>query len=96
MTTSLSVLPDLVLSVTERWTHYPHFSMGKNFVLALVPFGLSLVLFRLKLPRYNFWWNCLWWMLALAFLLFLPNAAYVLTDIIHLIALLQTPPLLSL
>jgi uncharacterized membrane protein len=79
-----------------EWGSYPHFSMGKNIVLALIPLGLSVILFRLKLPRQTFWLNSLWWLTAVAFLLFLPNAAYVLTDVIHLIALIEAPPAPSL
>jgi uncharacterized membrane protein len=96
MTFSDSFSVHFLLSLIAHWTTHPHFSMGKNVVLALIPLGLSLILFRLKLLRQTFWLKCLWWLIAVVFLLFLPNAAYVLTDVIHLIALMQTPPTPSL
>lgn len=54
--------------------------MGWNLFLAVVPLALSVWLFRPHRPRTFFWWlvACIW-------LAFLPNAPYVLTDIIHLI-----------
>lgn len=64
----LSALQD-----NNRW-------MGWNLFLALVPFGLSLWLFRGSRTR-----TFLWWSGVLVFLAFLPNAPYVLTDVIHLI-----------
>ena len=61
-----------------------------NLYLACVPLGLSLLLFRSQqsskgggtLPR-----SWLWWFQLFAFLAFLPNAPYLLTDVIHLIEL---------
>ncbi|HZZ29085.1 MAG TPA: DUF1361 domain-containing protein [Pirellulales bacterium] len=58
----------------------PHFHLGWNLFLALVPLGLALWLFRRTQQR-----GWLWWPLFVAFILFLPNAAYTLTDIIHFI-----------
>lgn len=58
----------------------PHFHLGWNLFLALVPLVLALWLFRHTERR-----GWLWWPLLFVFILFLPNAAYTLTDIIHFI-----------
>lgn len=63
---------DVVLS-NSHW-------MSWNLFLALVPFILSSCLFRFWRSR-----SWLWWLGFLVFVAFLPNAPYVLTDIIHLI-----------
>jgi uncharacterized membrane protein len=53
--------------------------MTWNVLLALVPWVLAVVVFqRTSRPRR------LWWLGATVCLLFLPNAAYVLTDVVHL------------
>jgi uncharacterized membrane protein len=53
--------------------------MSWNLLLALIPWALAVVVFnRTARP------TRLWWMGAIAFILLLPNAAYVLTDVIHL------------
>lgn len=67
----------------------PNFHMGLDLTLATIPFLLALLLFRsIKLPAF------LWWILFGAFVLFLPNAPYVLTDVIHFVAKVRaTPPL---
>ena len=54
--------------------------MSWNLFLAFVPLALSFWLFRRKRAR-----NALWWLGFLVFFAFLPNAPYVLTDVIHLI-----------
>lgn len=54
--------------------------MSWNLFLAFVPLAISVWLFRKK--RHRSW---LWWLGFLVFFGFLPNAPYVLTDIIHLI-----------
>ncbi len=59
----------------------PHFHLGWNLFLALVPLILALWLFRPAAKR-----NWLWWPVFVAFLVFLPNAAYTLSDIIHFVA----------
>jgi uncharacterized membrane protein len=51
-----------------------------NTWLALIPLALAYYLFRGQPRR-----TLLWWLGAIAFLAFLPNAPYVLTDIIHLV-----------
>jgi uncharacterized membrane protein len=58
----------------------PQFHLGWNLFLALVPLVLALWLFRQTAPR-----SWLWWPLLLLFIVFLPNAAYTLTDVIHFI-----------
>ncbi|HEX2128335.1 MAG TPA: DUF1361 domain-containing protein [Solirubrobacterales bacterium] len=50
-----------------------------NTFLALIPALLALRLFRAGARR-----TVGWWIGAVAFMAFLPNAAYVLTDVIHL------------
>jgi len=67
----------------------PNFHMGLDLSLALIPFLLSLLLFRsVKLH------GLLWWPLFAVFVLFLPNAPYVLTDVIHFVARVRViPPL---
>ncbi|HEV7888507.1 MAG TPA: DUF1361 domain-containing protein [Acidimicrobiales bacterium] len=59
--------------------------MGWNLVLALVPLGLAVRLFRDRGrgPRRGAR-GAWWWAGAVAFVLFLPNAPYVLTDVVHL------------
>ncbi|MBE9179012.1 DUF1361 domain-containing protein [Oculatella sp. LEGE 06141] len=63
-----------VLHRSVRW-------MSWNLFLAFVPLVLSVWLFRLSRSR-----SLLWWIGVLVFIAFLPNAPYVLTDVIHLIA----------
>lgn len=53
--------------------------MTWNLILALVPAVLAVSLFARPLPRTR-----LWWAGVAAFVLFLPNAPYVVTDLIHL------------
>ena len=68
----------------------PDFHMGLDLFLAIVPFLISLLIFRKKssIP------GILWWPLLAIMVLFLPNAPYVLTDVIHFVAKVRvTPPL---
>jgi len=67
----------VVLS-NSRW-------MSWNLFLAFVPLALSVWLFRKKRSR-----NALWWFGFVVFFAFLPNAPYVLTDVIHLIEDIRT------
>jgi uncharacterized membrane protein len=53
--------------------------MAWNLILALVPALLAAGLFRARCSR-----GPLWWLGLVAFVAFLPNAAYVLTDVIHM------------
>jgi uncharacterized membrane protein len=64
-----------------RWFSYargPLFVL--NTALALIPLLVSLVVFRRGVRP-----TASWWMGAGLFLLFLPNAAYVITDGVHLV-----------
>jgi uncharacterized membrane protein len=54
--------------------------MAWNTLLALVPLGLAVVLFRDGARTTRVWWAGL-----VAWVLFLPNAPYVLTDSVHLL-----------
>ncbi|MDY6783704.1 MAG: DUF1361 domain-containing protein [Cyanobacteriota bacterium] len=58
--------------------------MTWNSFLALIPLALSFWLFRFQKNR-----DLLWWVGLLVFIAFLPNAPYVLTDIIHLIDIIR-------
>jgi uncharacterized membrane protein len=53
--------------------------MTVNLLLAALPFALALVLFVPRRPH-----KFVWWVGLGAFIAFLPNAPYVLTDVIHL------------
>lgn len=79
----------VVLAGNARW-------MWWNLALALVPLLLALVLFRGRghKPR-----TPLWWLGAGAFVAFLPNAPYVMTDVIHLftdVRMVESDAVLSL
>lgn len=63
--------------------------MGWNTVLAWIPVGLALVLFRVRWSdgdqeRESSYGSLVWWAGVVLFVLFLPNAPYVATDLIHL------------
>jgi uncharacterized membrane protein len=62
--------------------------MRWNLFLAVIPFVLSIILFRNRARR-NLWW----WIGLLPFILFLPNAAYTVTDIIHFVSDSREPEL---
>ncbi len=62
-----------VLRINMSW-------MTWNLFLAFIPLALSVWLFRFR--RGSSW---LWWLGFLVFYAFLPNAPYLLTDVIHLI-----------
>ncbi|MBW4557520.1 MAG: DUF1361 domain-containing protein [Trichormus sp. ATA11-4-KO1] len=62
-----------VLRVNMRW-------MTWNLFLAFIPLALSVWLFRTKRGR-----SWVWWLGFLVFFAFLPNAPYLLTDVIHFI-----------
>lgn len=61
------------------------FMMWNSF-LALIPFVLSLWLFRSQGSGYR---RPTWWIGFAVFMAFLPNSPYVLTDIIHLVGFIQ-------
>ncbi len=64
----------------KLFIHYNSWWIIWNLFLAFMPAIISFLLFRKK-PAYYF----LWGILFLTFIVFLPNAPYVLTDIIHLV-----------
>ncbi|WP_413175519.1 DUF1361 domain-containing protein [Anabaena azotica] len=71
--TELIAIVIQVLQINIRW-------MTWNLFLAFIPLGLSVWLFRHKRGR-----SWVWWFGFLVFYAFLPNAPYLLTDVIHLI-----------
>ncbi|MTJ48755.1 DUF1361 domain-containing protein [Dolichospermum sp. UHCC 0259] len=62
-----------VLQINMRW-------MTWNLFLAFIPLALSVWLFRRQGGR-----SWVWWLGFLSFYAFLPNAPYLLTDVIHFI-----------
>ena len=58
--------------------------MSWNLYLAFVPLALSLLLFRSRGSR-----SWLWWLVLLVFFAFLPNAPYLLTDVIHIVGFMH-------
>ncbi len=52
--------------------------MSWNLYLAFVPLALSVILFRSRQPT-----SWLWWLMLLIIFVFLPNAPYLLKEIIH-------------
>jgi uncharacterized membrane protein len=69
-----------VLKINIGW-------MSWNLFLAFIPLGLSVWLFRSGHRR-----SLIWWLGFLVFFAFLPNAPYLLTDVIHLIQDIRTIP----
>lgn len=67
-----------VLQINIRW-------MTWNLFLAFIPLALSVWLFRRGRGR-----SWVWWLGFLVFYAFLPNAPYLLTDVIHLIDDIRT------
>jgi uncharacterized membrane protein len=72
-------LIELIAKVSQVLQMNMHW-MTWNLFLAFVPLVLSVWLFRSKRGR-----SWIWWLSFLIFYAFLPNAPYLLTDIIHLI-----------
>jgi len=72
---------------TVRRALQPDFGMGWNLLLAILPLALAILLFRPYWRR-----GLLWWLGVIAFCLFLPNAAYTLTDVIHLVHRIRREP----
>ncbi|MBD2201460.1 DUF1361 domain-containing protein [Calothrix sp. FACHB-1219] len=67
-----------VLHINMRW-------MTWNLFLAFIPLALSVWLFRKNRRR-----SWVWWLGLIVFYAFLPNAPYLLTDVIHLIDDIRT------
>jgi uncharacterized membrane protein len=66
------------------WSSNTEAFMLWNLFLAFIPLFFSVWLFRLSNKQ-----SLVWYTIAIAFILFLPNAPYVLTDIIHLITFIR-------
>jgi uncharacterized membrane protein len=58
-----------------------------NTLLAFIPFGLAIALFRRGVTR-----TPLWWCTFAVWLAFLPNAPYVITDVVHLVDAMRGSP----
>ncbi|MEQ9670154.1 DUF1361 domain-containing protein [Coleofasciculus sp. G2-EDA-02] len=69
--------------LNDAWKAWHRHSgwMAWNLFLAFIPLALSVWLFRRSSGNRNL----LWWAGLIVFIAFLPNAPYLLTDIIHLI-----------
>jgi uncharacterized membrane protein len=67
----------------------PEFSMGWDMVLVVVPIILAAWLFTRDRRR-----GILWWPGLIVFILFLPNAPYALTDVLHLVFKIRKQPYL--
>ena len=74
--------------LVAAWTAWNRHSgwMAWNLFLAFIPLALSVWLFRRTSQSHSI----LWWVGFLVFIAFLPNAPYLLTDIIHLIHAIRT------
>jgi uncharacterized membrane protein len=75
----------MVTALNLFWDNINGF-MSWNLFLAFIPFAFSIFLFRRRAAR-----NILWWIGLIIFTLFLPNAAYVITDIIHFVSDVREP-----
>jgi uncharacterized membrane protein len=67
----------------------PDFAMGWDLFLAGVPLAVAFMLFRRSRSRGPVWWAGL-----AVFVLFLPNAAYPLTDFLHFVLKIRQKPYL--
>lgn len=83
------MISTLISQIDSAWQLFlENFNwMAWNLFLALIPLALSIILFIL--PRFSaFRFNLkslLWGILFIVYIAFLPNAPYVLTDLIHLV-----------
>jgi uncharacterized membrane protein len=74
------------LAAAQRSTDF----MAWNTFLAVIPLVMSLWLFRgRRAGRRPAAWRLDWWIGLAVFIAFLPNAPYVLTDIIHLVRFIR-------
>lgn len=83
MKTHLNELIATVLQVLQRNVGW----MTWNLFLAFIPLALSVWLFRTRRGR-----SWVWWLGFVVFFAFLPNAPYLLTDVIHLIHDIRVVP----
>jgi uncharacterized membrane protein len=67
----------------------PEFSMGWDIILLVVPLMLAAWLFTRDRHR-----GALWWPSFVLFILFLPNAPYAFTDILHMVFKIRKQPYL--
>ncbi|HEV8059398.1 MAG TPA: DUF1361 domain-containing protein, partial [Gemmataceae bacterium] len=67
----------------------PEFSMGWDIALLVVPIFLAAWLFTRDHRR-----GVLWWPGLIVFILFLPNAPYAFTDVLHLVFKIRKQPYL--
>ena len=75
----MNPISSIISAIFEAATFNGSWMLWNTF-LALIPLGLAYCLFRSDSRRTVFWWVGL-----ATFVAFLPNAPYVLTDIIHLV-----------
>lgn len=73
----------MAVAIELFWGNLSGF-MTWNLFLAVVPCVLSFILFTKRSPK-RLPINPLWWFGLAIFVLFLPNAPYVITDIIHFV-----------
>ncbi|HBE19369.1 MAG TPA: DUF1361 domain-containing protein [Cyanobacteria bacterium UBA11149] len=73
--------------IAQAWAAWHHDSgwMAWNLFLAFIPLALSFWLFRRKSASPSIFW----WVGFVVFIAFLPNAPYLLTDIVHLIGAIR-------
>lgn len=79
----------LLADVLKAWNSHSGW-MAWNLFLAFIPLALSVWLFRRTSRSLSVGWSVAWWLGFLVFIAFLPNAPYLLTDIIHLIGAIRT------
>jgi uncharacterized membrane protein len=82
----------MVQNLYQKWDYLSRYNqwIAWNLFLAFIPLVISFYLFR----RPSTQRSPLWWIRLAVYIAFLPNAPYVLTDIIHLIqATWSTPSL---
>ncbi len=73
---------DSWLNIAWQAFSYSYKFMTWNLFLAFIPLAISFWLFRENNRQ-----SSIWWLVLIAFIAFLPNAPYVVTDIVHLVDL---------
>jgi len=68
-----------------------HFTVLINIGLAFIPFVLAYLLFKRPMQPQKRHHHVIWWLGVCIYILFLPNSAYTLTDIIHYFAAAKSP-----
>jgi uncharacterized membrane protein len=97
-----SLIRELIFRAIHTVMHNADW-MGWNLFLAVVPLVLSVFLFRRvqmgnstivlpSVPLQRRSGSLLWWLGVAVFVAFLPNAPYILTDIIHFVGDVQSEP----